>query len=247
MSSELEALQARIDAIGRPPMAFGNYDGQRARELSAWMAAYPELNAEWVAARTRYSELLEAEEKARAERHEAEWQRRQLEDAVGARNVAALDVALDVTEATRKVEEFIAGKRMFLLLTGSPGTGKSLAACVAVKRAIADQRSVVFARAVECTRMSLFDADDKAFVERLRRASLVVLDDLGVEGLHDSWRQTLEDVLDARYASQLDTVITTNLDPAAFKARYGDRIVDRIRHDGVIAQCGSVSLRKRPE
>lgn len=145
---------------------------------------------------------------------------------------------------------------MFLLLCGPPGVGKSVAVasrCEKVMpsaefRVVAGElmisARVVFARTVECARFSLFDREDVAKVGAMRTADLLVIDDLDQESYHDTWRATLEDVIDARYQARAATVLTTNLDPDAFKKRYGARIADRIRHGGLVVRCGSESLRR---
>jgi DNA replication protein DnaC len=256
-----EELQARLREIGRPGLGelaglyrFTNSNPfVRARQdIDAWTAANPALAEE-------YSALAEELSERDQRRHE-EYERRVQEDFVrqriensgaGSRNLALLNAGLGETAATTAVHEWLGGGTTFLLLCGSPGVGKSAAAMLAVKRYAEDGRRSSFVRAVECSRLSMFDAEDKAFVADMRRVPLLVLDDLGVEGLNDCWRESLEDVMDARYQEKLATVLTTNLPPvaeepkASFRKRYGERIADRIRHDGIITQCGNETLRKR--
>ena len=38
-----------------------------------------------------------------------------------------------------------------------------------------------------------------------------------------------DSLVDARYAGQRRTIVTTNLDSESFKGRYGERVADRIR------------------
>lgn len=253
-------LEARITAIGRPSPVLG---GERHWSLAAriaaaretrekWDAANPELLAEYRAVMAELERLEEAARKVRAEIEAVDRLWRAIESSgAGSRNIDALRKGLDETAGVKAVREFLDGGKTFLLLTGSPGVGKSLAAMAAIQRHAEQQMRSLFVRAVECSRLSMFDEEDKAFVRDMRRAPLLVLDDLGVEGLNDAWRETLEDVLDYRYQERLSTVMTTNLPPMAegdkpsFRRRYGERIADRIRHDGVIAQCGNETLRKR--
>lgn len=163
-----------------------------------------------------------------------------------ARNVAALSgEQLRETAAIEGVRQREREGQTFLVLCGPVGVGKTFAAQLALKLAAEKGRTGHWARAVELTRLSLFDAADRARVEEMRTAAFLVIDDLGVETIHDPWVQTLDDVIDARYAARLPTVITTNLDPGRLKERYGARIADRIRHDGLVMSCGTESLRRQ--
>jgi len=74
---------------------------------------------------------------------------------------------------------------------------------------------------------------------------MLVLDDLGTERPSDVWLSLLDELIDRRYGDGQKTILTSNLDVEAFKSRYGERICDRIRHDGVIAGAGAESLRLR--
>lgn len=254
MTSKREQLECLLLTIGRPRQWI---DGpphlspaeRFAAAVSArrvWAEKNPDLERRHHEVVAQLNTLIEVEEQQRQEANEIARISDGLDAAgIGARNLEALEAGLDPTDAVQAVEEFIQGRRTFLLLTGSPGTGKSVAACIAVRRAVEHRRGALFARAVEVSRLSLFDHDGKVTVARMRRVSMLVIDDLGVEGLNDGWRSTFEDVLDARYQERLDTVMTSNLDVAAFKLRYGARVIDRIRHDGAIVSCGSESLRKR--
>jgi hypothetical protein len=256
-----EELQARLKEIDRPSL-IGLWV-ERARRGRTGMEEPGRVQAEWDAANPEGAAEAVAitnELSARDEVRQAEKERRWREDAIrqrldksgaGSRNLALLDAGLGETPGTKAVQEWLGGGTTFLLLCGSPGVGKSAAAMLAVKRYAEDGKRSSFIRAVECSRLSMFDAEDKAVIADMRRVSLLVLDDLGVEGLNDCWRESFEDVMDARYQEKLATVLTTNLPPVAedpkpsFRKRYGERIADRIRHDGIIAQCGNETLRKR--
>ena len=78
-------------------------------------------------------------------------------------------------------------------------------------------------------------------------APVLVVDDLGSE-YNDAkgfFSALLDEVIDCRYGAKLPTVITTNLDSSGFSARYGARVVDRIREAGRFINCGNTSLRGR--
>lgn len=71
--------------------------------------------------------------------------------------------------------------------------------------------------------------------KKLQRASILIIDDLGVEpmklNLYGSERFPLIELLNYRYDKRatMKTIITTNLDSSAIAEIYGDRTEDRLR------------------
>ncbi len=145
---------------------------------------------------------------------------------------------LQPTHSVQAVETFLGSDKTFLLLMGSAGAGKT----VATTAALAKWHGHIV-RAVELARLSVYDKDDRARLESLQETGLLVLDDLGAELSHDGFRPMLDELIDIRYGDRAKTIITTNLDSASFKTRYGERISDRIRHDGLVEKCGDKSRR----
>lgn len=199
----------------------------------AWDAANPEISTAWAEA------SREAEDRQRRahERYEAVCRVRA--SGISERATRAFAAGLDKTPATQAVETFIGSGRTFLLLMGSAGAGKTLACTLALAR------RGMFVRALELARLSVYEQNDRFTLESAHKASTLVIDDLGAENLHDGWRPVLDELIDIRWGNQRKTIITTNLDKTAFKARYGERISDRIRDDGFIETCGDTSRRGR--
>lgn len=227
-------------------------------ERKAWEAAHPELAQDWTAALAEDEERI----KAREQREAAEARRRHLIETtpsrlinMGAppRNVELWASGLASTPAWTAVQEMLAAEKCFALLAGDTGVGKTTAAVGGMAlRLLEDRREdlpAIFVRAVEGARMGLYDAEDKRLAQQMLTAGLLVLDDLGAEFLSEGsiWRSILDEVIDTRYGERVPTIITTNLDGAGFKKRYGERIADRIRHAGAPVACGAESLRKRGE
>src|SRR5262249_31101876 len=121
------------------------------------------------------------------------------------------------TDARRLVH----GDTVITCLSGNPGVGKTIAAC----EWLLSRRSGLFVKAPSLARI------DRAKVPGLLNAHALVLDDLGVEYIDAKGflSSLLDELIDHRYDLRLPTVITTNLDAAAFKERYGARVIDRIR------------------
>lgn len=229
MDSEIDWTPPPIALRIRNPEVHREWLGR----VVEWERANPELSAAWDEANReedeRYrrqqefqSRLMALERAGVPERVRTEWR-----------------LGLRETVAVKAAREHADGIKTFLLLLGSPGAGKTIAAAAALVR------GGVFRRAVELSRLSSFDREDQRTFLDACRVRLLVLDDLGSEMLHDGWRPMLDELIDIRYGDRLKTIITSNLDTQTFKARYGERIADRIRHDGDVVLCGDQSLRKR--
>ena len=168
---------------------------------------------------------------------------------------------LDQTEALRAADEWHAGTRSTLLLAGGVGSGKTLAAAKTIAehfdvlrpwlREKGDMpptirwRSAFFVSLEWLTDRSLFQEDDRLARMRALETSLLVLDDVGTE--RGDGEAALRDLLSTRMAAGRRTVLTTNLSGAVFSERYRERIMSRIRGEGVIVQCGRVDLRTAPK
>lgn len=75
-------------------------------------------------------------------------------------------------------------------------------------------------------------------------APVFVLDDLGTERADDHrFHEALFELIDARTWGHL--LITSNLKKSDIRARYGDRVADRLNHRGVAVEIGGKSLRRQ--
>lgn len=157
------------------------------------------------------------------------------------RVIPLLDAGLD-SEAATAVQKFIDSEQTFLVLAGKVGCGKTAAACQML-----DKLGGRFVKAAAVTRARF---DDEAWDDLLRARSLVV-DDLGTETMDGKgWSAgALAELFDHRYDWQAKTILTTNLDPEAFKARYceqdGGRFLSRLREAGQFVVVSQDSLRGR--
>jgi len=176
---------------------------------------------------------------------ERQWQREEkrkalLEAGITERVLRAVYDAEPVeTEALRLLREVLAMQPspQTVVLKGGVGVGKS---CAAAWWAI--QRSAHWITAEAMARISPYDADSA----RLRSVNRLVIDDLGTEYADSKgfFLSHLDAVIDARYANELQTLITTNVDAATFKQRYGQRIADRIREAGKFVTVAGGSMRR---
>jgi len=175
----------------------------------------------------------------------------------------AVEIVLAGPQATVAIEA-VHGAEDICILLGAPGTGKTIAAVARVHEYLFDvanwskhdpreyQTRPYFRRPRPIWRtagqLARIDHYKQAEIDRVGKVPLLVIDDLGAE-FNDSkgfFASLLDEVIDLRYSSRRSTIITSNLAAPGFAARYGVRIVDRIREGGRFVGCGAESLRRRP-
>lgn len=225
---------------------FDIWDGE-AKARERWEAENPELAAAW-------NEALDIEQEREATRAQREARHSRIISAgVPERALEALSLPLQATKAMGEASTYWGEGKSFLLLSGRTGCGKTVAAVrLLVQRLDQDPHqgyglSSLFVRAAEASRIGLFGEQAAEKIDNLKRVGLLVVDDLGAEMLTDAWRSLVDEVFDYRYARKLRTIITTNLTPEAFRERYGERIADRIRHDGRVVRCSTEESLRRME
>ncbi len=125
-----------------------------------------------------------------------------------------------------------------LVLMGPVGTGKTLAACSWLRSWEGDG----FMTAAELARWPRYDM---AAMKRLLEKGRLVVDDLGTEYMDDkgNFLAVFDEFVNTRCANMKQTIITTNLAPEAFRARYGERITDRIVECGRFVSVAGESMR----
>lgn len=146
---------------------------------------------------------------------------------------------------------------VLVVLSGLPGCGKTTASSSWLWSWVNDDANWMFdgfaprlrgsALFVSAAKLSRWSRYNDAEMEKLLKANRVVIDDLGAEfiDLKGSFMALFDELANERYANGRPTVMTTNLDAAAFKARYGERIADRIRECGRFVSIGGASLRRK--
>lgn len=134
-----------------------------------------------------------------------------------------------------------------LLLLGPVGTGKSHTAFGALRR-------VALECAKRCRRITYaltshpeFNAamrpqpDDRHLrtLEDFQTVDLLVFDDLGAGKSSDWTEDTLYRLVDTRWARQLPTIVTTNLDANALRDGVDERVVSRLSTNVQVALKGT--------
>jgi DNA replication protein DnaC len=149
-----------------------------------------------------------------------------------------LTTCYEPTESTQAVDAWIASGERLLLLAGTFGTGKSVAAGYAISRCPGR-----WMHASEIAKVGRLDADER--YRELQSARLLVIDDIGSEYNDASgWgKSTLTALLLTRYEEGLRSILTCNLDGKAWKQYADMRILDRLAGDGTV--FGAVGKSRR--
>jgi DNA replication protein DnaC len=217
---------------------------ERLRAREVWEAAHPEVAAAWNEALLedhRRTQRLEFE--ATTRQHESRMPDRLRELGVPDTAIRALETWSD-TPAWQQAGKFLEADTQFLVMLGTVGTGKTVAAARVLAWALRQNMECHFLRATTLARLSGYE--DKSFFDRLCWAPVVVLDDYGTEHLHGFAQSLFNEWLDCRYArASHRTVITANLQLEEFKGRIGERAVDRIREVGMVHIGKGSSMRER--
>jgi DNA replication protein DnaC len=133
-----------------------------------------------------------------------------------------------------------------MVIAGNPGCGKTTAACWWLMEFIiaplTPRKAPRFTTAPAIARMNKFDGRQMG---DLIHAPRLVIDDLGVEYSDErgAFLSLLDEIVDARYAAERPTLVTTNLADEDFAKRYDGRIYDRIRDAGGFYALDNPSMR----
>lgn len=220
----LTEIQADIAALGRPrfplsptPETCAEFRGR----LQAWRdvnpdgdARYEILLAEWDA----YEKAASASATAKTQLERAGVPNRAANTMAGLRDTPALILA----------RAWWASTKPWLVMLGSTGVGKSVAAAWCVRQAVEARQSALWVSAAEfATKAGGFDG--QPFASRCKGVDVLVVDDIGTEHQTDWARAVRDEVLMFRHEAELRTVLTSNLDGKAFSERLGVRMADRLR------------------
>lgn len=229
-----------------------------------------DLDPDWLATLERFRSREDEQRKAEAgnphlreQREAAERSRMQqaivdtLRDAGAPANLIRILAAGTVreTQANAKVRAWYPLASWCLVLGGSFGIGKSMAAALwlwlmakesaEAKRSSPHRGTECWLSAAKFARLDL-SKGGAAAIDAYARMPVLVLDDLGAEHLGQSgwFLSQLGDLLNERQANSRRTLITTNLSGDAFKIRYEERIAERIRDGGMFTIVKGENLRE---
>lgn len=205
-------------------------------------AKFDELEADpaWCAERDAAIAARVADEASRARQERIESLQRR---GVPGKDIPAFmgESALQETRAMFFAREWLASDRTVLVLSGTRGCGKTVAAgwLVAGSR---------YGQFLDVTKLQRLSRYEDAAMRQVEDCDLLAIDDLGMEyaDAKGSFVALFDGLFNTRYADQRRTVITTNLPVAVFRERYGERVADRIREAGRYVELDDPSLRGQP-
>lgn len=116
-----------------------------------------------------------------------------------------------------------AAKGMGTYFHGLPGRGKTYAAAAAVRLALRDgvKAKLTTSKALLDAIRADFDGADRGALAYAQTYGLLALDDLGVEKPTEWAVETITDLIDARVAAGLPTIVTSNYSLGELRDRYG--------------------------
>lgn len=203
------------------------------KTLAAMLATGQMSDVDWQKHDAAVAAKREAEERERLAAEQRDWLRARpgvlRAGGVPARKLEkAIEASYDESNAAwQAVADLRSGGEVAIrVLAGSVGCGKTTAA-VRWLHAHGGARPV-FCKAAAFVAAGRFDREFRA---RWEVATALMLDDLGAEyaDAKESFIADLDELIDFYAESRSVLVVTTNLRPDAFKARYGARIESRLR------------------
>ncbi len=136
-----------------------------------------------------------------------------------------------------------------LLLVGPVGTGKTHAACAAVRGDVEAGATAVIASVVDvldALRAEMQPGAPSGYLDRLAVADLLLLDDLGAERPSEWAGERLNALIDRRWRDDRPVVATTNLEPKPLAAVLGERTYSRLIGGATALRISGVDRRRNP-
>lgn len=147
-----------------------------------------------------------------------------------------------------KFETFRKSGKGVYIYSNTKGSGKTLLTCCLLNEIV--ERYGIGAKFInildylDLTKKGYSSASDKEERDSISRTSLLVLDDMGVEGVSKDWiNTTLYQLINFRYSNNLITIITSNV--AIEELKVDDRIKDRINAMCIPIHMPEVSIRRK--
>ena len=128
------------------------------------------------------------------------------------------------------VEDFSNRKESGIIILGNPGTGKTHL-CSVIEKKIQNcvmVKAYDLFRQVKSTWKKEAEESENEVIKSFRRASLLIVDDIGLQFVTNAEKIILYEILDYRYDYLRPTILTSNCDLKTFENIVGNRIISRL-------------------
>jgi DNA replication protein DnaC len=148
--------------------------------------------------------------------------------------------ASDIRDARTFIDDLSGGRVRNVAFLGPAGAGKTSLACAGLRALLTEQVgfSGRFCGAVEICAAQRNSDYGRTCVELsdAKRASLIVLDDIGQEFARDA--EIITELVHSRHNESKPIIVTSWLEPNAIATRYGDGTARRILEHAAIVRVG---------
>jgi len=225
-----------VDQLRRTPRMGDTWDMNDVRKWEAQIAA--QLRKRGLQPAT--DEQMEAADRAAMQ----EWREAKSEILLGRLNTRYRNAIIRYGESQQWLDDYRDGVRHNLFMFGDPSTGKTWEACAIARRLLMeDSLPVSIITAPELMEALKPNKDGASDIGQFQVSPVMVLDDLGAERSTEWADSQLFLLVDDRSVRRLPTIVTTNLSGPELRARYGDRIIDRLAQDAVTVMTRPVNHR----
>lgn len=139
-----------------------------------------------------------------------------------------------------------------ILITGATGLGKTWIACALADKACREGQTSLYFRVPRLLHHLALSKGDGSYIkelQKLAKASVLILDDLGLKPLEDMERHDLLEVLEDRHGLR-STIVTSQLPIKKWHDTLGDptiadAILDRLIHNAHRIDLKGPSIRKK--
>lgn len=151
----------------------------------------------------------------------------------------------------KKIVEYMDKPRNFLVFLGNPGIGKTYFLAALVPWALSKFNCFRYYKEADLLKRlrTAVGENHGDYLEALKYLiddDLIMLDDMGSQGLNDWREEVIFDAIDQRYNSTLPTILTSNFTKEEFHKNYHERIASRVfaKENTVISIFDNYDLRK---
>lgn len=141
-------------------------------------------------------------------------------------------------------------KKDFLVYCGNPGVGKTYFCASLIEHILENFRTFRYWKEQDLYRrlresMDSMKGDYLGALKYLIDDDLVIIDDIGSQGLTEWRKEILFDAIDSRYNSMKPTIITSNMTKKDFQECFHERICSRLfAKDNIIIELDDVDHRE---